>query len=165
MNNLYVYCVIFIFIFCMFLLGWEISPCRDPSQTCWCIWQTSVCLGRDWYTQQTSDEGKSNFWCIVSIMDFIFLTLFDFWCIGPSIRDHSQTLVGWSWCKKNDTKNFQPPPPFWTTKFFMPPLPFFPQGKYTHVGINPTENHINLIFKGKINMIFFQGPLFRPPKL
>ena len=61
------------------------------------------------------------------------------------------------WCKKI-LKNFQGPP-FRTTKFFGPP---FCREK---IRVNPTENHIDPIFTGKIRVIFFfHGPPLKGPK-
>ena len=48
-------------------------------------------------------------------------------------------------------KNFQGPP--FEPQFFSGP-PFFPK----EIGINPTESFIDLIYRGKISMIFFRAP-------
>ena len=58
--------------------------------------------------------------------------------------------------KNFNAKNFQGP--FWASKFFW--APFLAR----KIGINPTENHIDSLFRGKISVCFFRVPLFRPPK-
>ena len=76
----------------------------------------------------------------------------------PGFRDRSQTLVRGGLMQKNfRAKNFQGP--LLDLTIFRGP-PFLPR----KIGVNPTENHIDSLFRGKISVFFFQGALFRPPK-
>ena len=72
------------------------------------------------------------------------------------VRDRSQTLVRGALCKKFSG------PPLGPQIFLPSPPPFFPPRK---IGINPTENHKDSIFRGEISVIFFQGPPFQTSKI
>ena len=55
-------------------------------------------------------------------------------------------------------KNFQGPP-FGPQNFSGPPF------LARKIGVNPTENHIDSFFRGKISVFFFQGPPFQTSKI
>ena len=76
-----------------------------------------------------------------------------------SIRDRSQTLVRGAWCKKILARKIFRAPLLDLTIFRGPP--FLPR----KIGVNPTENHIDSLFRGKISWFFFQGPPFQTSKI
>ena len=63
--------------------------------------------------------------------------------------------------KKNQQEKILAPPPLYGLQKFSG-SPFYSPRK---IGINPTENHVDSIFRGEIKTNFFQDPhLFRPQK-
>ena len=65
----------------------------------------------------------------------------------------TNTCKGGPDAKKISVKNFQGPP-LWASKFFG--APFLTR----KIGVNPIENHIDSLFRGKISVFFFRAPLF-----
>ena len=98
------------------------------------------------------DENESDHW-------FYEMTRHEnyfFCCIFQTNKGpFTNTCKGGPDAKKFKRKKFSGPPPLLDLTIFRGP-PFLPR----KIGVNPTENHIDSLFRGKISVFFFSGPPF-----